>query len=207
VSRFLTDAVADAGRDAVCVPPIVDPAHHRVVTTRRTALFVNPVPAKGVERAIALARARPDIPFAFVRLWSIGDDALARLRRTAYELGNVELRETHPDPRTVYRDARVMLVPSVCQEAWGRVASEAQASGIPAIASAVGGLPEAVGDAGVLVEPDAGLEAWEQALSSLWDDPTAYGEYAERAHRRARRPDLSPTVIGDRFEALLDHGR
>jgi glycosyltransferase involved in cell wall biosynthesis len=40
------------------------------------------------------------------------------------------------------------------------VAVEAQSCGIPIIASARGGLPEAVGDGGLLIEDYRNVEAW-----------------------------------------------
>ncbi len=54
------------------------------------------------------------------------------------------------DTRSVYAATRVLLVPSQWKaETWGRVASEAQFSGIPVLASDVGGSPEAVAPGGV----------------------------------------------------------
>ena len=156
VSRFL----AGADERVAYLPPIVDLDHHRVDTTRRVTLFVNPVPEKGLETALGLARARPDIPFAFARVRSSRPSRRRRLQQAAAELPNVEIREAVDDSRRLYGDARLVLAPSRCSEAWGRVISEAQASGIPAVASRSGGLPEAVGDGGMLVSSDAGLESW-----------------------------------------------
>jgi glycosyltransferase involved in cell wall biosynthesis len=47
----------------------------------------------------------------------------------------------------------VLVVPSR-YESFGLVATEAMLAGVPVIASRIGGLVEAVGDAGILVEPD-----------------------------------------------------
>jgi len=54
----------------------------------------------------------------------------------------------------LYLGAEAVLVPSR-RENFGLVALEAIASGCPVIASNVGGLPQAVGDCGVLVEPSS----------------------------------------------------
>src|SRR3546814_9881685 len=43
------------------------------------------------------------------------------------------------DMREVYRRTHTLLVPSQWEEAWGRVATEAQFSGIPVLASDRGG--------------------------------------------------------------------
>jgi len=62
-------------------------------------------------------------------------------------------------------------VPSVWEEAWGRVVTEAHLSGIPVIARGIGGLPEAVGPGGILVDPSAPMDSWLNALAQLWDKP------------------------------------
>ncbi len=60
-----------------------------------------------------------------------------------------------PSSRTdladLYRAADVTVVPSY-SESFGLVAIESQACGTPVIASAVGGLPTAVGDGGILID-------------------------------------------------------
>lgn len=57
-----------------------------------------------------------------------------------------------------YRDQDVLVVPSLPTPGWleqfGRVVVEAMASGAVVIASRSGALPDVVGDAGILVEPD-----------------------------------------------------
>ena len=68
----------------------------------------------------------------------------------------------------------VLAVPSVPVPGWleqfGRVVVEGQASGVPAVASASGALPDVVGDAGLLVPP-ADPEALARALARVLDEP------------------------------------
>ena len=54
-----------------------------------------------------------------------------------------------------YRDASICLVPTIAQEGLSRTSVEAMASGIPEIASRIGGLPYTVidGTTGLLFEP------------------------------------------------------
>lgn len=103
--------------------------------------------------------------------------------------------------RTVYRDAKLVLVPSRCAEGWGRVVSEAQVSGIPALASNLGGLPESVGRGGILVDPAAGIDEWERALARLWDDDREYERLAESAREHSLRPEFHAAAI---VRQLLD---
>src|SRR5439155_43400 len=152
-------------------------------------------------------RARPDVAFAFVRCWPVDDTALRELEAEARRLGNVELRPSTGDPAELYGDARVVLVPSTYPEAWGRVAGESQASGIPVLASRLGGLPEAVDGGGLLVDSDAGFDGWLRALALLWDDPSAYAHYTACAESNGRSLDAAATAAVDQFEALVRRGQ
>ena len=76
----------------------------------------------------------------------------ARLKAKAARLPNVVWQAATSNISEVYRKARVLLVPSQCDRAFARVIREAQYAGIPALASLRGGIPEVVGDAGVLLE-------------------------------------------------------
>jgi glycosyltransferase involved in cell wall biosynthesis len=81
------------------------------------------------------------------------------------------------------------------------VASEAQVSGIPVLASTRGGLPESVGPGGILVDPTASLDCWERALARMWDDDAEYERLAELARQHSRRPEFQPAAI---IAQLLD---
>jgi glycosyltransferase involved in cell wall biosynthesis len=199
VSRFVAEL---CGRGAAPIPPIVDRSRYRVQTTRERALFVNPVAEKGLATALELAGARRDIPFVFQRGWPLAPHVDARLRREVQALANVELREASADPAAIYGDARVLLVPSVGIEAWGRVAREAQASGIPVVGAGVGGLPEAVGS-GVVVGPGEGIGGWLRAVSRLWDDREAYAAAVESAELQGADPAVGSQAVAGAFERLL----
>ncbi len=60
------------------------------------------------------------------------------------------------DMESVYAEIDVLVVPSLCHEAFGRVVPEAYAHGIPVIAARRGGLPEVVkeGRTGFLFDPN-----------------------------------------------------
>ena len=91
-------------------------------------------------------------------------------------LHNVTLLSPQKDMREIYGKCRLLLVPSVWEEAYGRVATEAQVSGIPVIASTRGGLPEAVGSGGILLDPAGPIEPWVNSVRKLWSDKTYYKE-------------------------------
>lgn len=178
---------------AASIPPLVRPERYRVESTRSNVTFVCPIAEKGLDLALGLARRRPDIPFVFVESWELNPLRRVALKRRLPP--NVRLRAPVADMREVYADTKIVLVPSRLAEAWGRVVSEAQVSGIPALASDRGGLPESVGPGGVLVDPGAGVDRWAEVLARLWEDEAEYGQLASRAERHAQRPEFEPPAI------------
>lgn len=190
------------GVDPVVLPPLVSPDPYPTATSGENVLFVNPHPRKGAEVAFRLAESRPDIPFVFLESWE-GYRELEEYRDRAGRLSNISWRGRVSDMRAIYARTRVLLVPSQWDEPWGRVVTEAQFAGIPALASRSGGLPESVGPGGLLVERDAALEEWEEALSRLWDDDDAYRRVSEAARKHARRPDIQPSALMSRFLDLV----
>lgn len=97
-----------------------------------------PVPEKGLP-VLEAAAARLSVPLTVLHDRPV-EDVLAAMGRAA-----------------------VVAVPSLWPEPFGRVALEGMAMGAAVVASAVGGLPEVVGDAGVLVPP-GDAAAWADAL-------------------------------------------
>ena len=102
-------------------------------------------------------------------------DALAAL---AQELGVTDRVSFHghvdeEEVPGVYRRFDALAVPSVPRPGWveqfGRVVVEAQASGVPVVASRSGALPEVVGTNGILVEPGDAAEL-ARALIRLLDE-------------------------------------
>jgi glycosyltransferase involved in cell wall biosynthesis len=201
-SKFTADRYFRAfGIESTVIPPLVNAEHYRVVSRRKNVTFINPHPEKGVDLAIQIAEQCPDIPFSFVESWTLKDDYKAELRRRLAKVPNVTLLPRTDDMRTIYGDARIMLVPSKWEEAWGRVVSEAHFSGIPALAASTGGLPESVGPGGVVMSQDAPVTEWVGALRKLWSDVPYYNSLAAAALTYAWRKDLNAdyqmaTLIG-----------
>ncbi len=75
--------------------------------------------------------------------------------------------------------AKVMAIPSR-REPFGIVALEGMAMGAAIVAANSGGLPEAVGSAGLLVDPDD-ADAWAESIESLLESPEQRAELAAAA--------------------------
>ena len=88
------------------------------------------------------------------------------------------------------RTADVFVVPSRWPEPSPLTVGEALATGLPVIASRIGGIPEAVGDAGILVPPDDPA-ALAGALRGLIDDRARRAAMGLAARARAEERDWS----------------
>jgi len=146
-------------------------------------------PALLLEAAARLLARRPDLRDRLVVAVlggpsGSGLDQPESLQRLAEHLGiSAQTRFVAPVSRERlarwYRAADLVTVPSY-SESFGLVAVEAQACGAPVLAAAVGGLPTAVGDAGVLVEghdPDH----WSLAIQRLLEDDIGRARLARAA--------------------------
>jgi glycosyltransferase involved in cell wall biosynthesis len=89
------------------------------------------------------------------------------------------------DVAGLYRMATVVAVPSR-YEGFGLPAAEAMAYGAPLVASAATALPEVVGDAGRLVDPDD-PQAWATALEGLLVDEGERARLVAAGRERAAR--------------------
>lgn len=199
---------------AQIVPPLMRPGNYLPANTlaanalaeneqRNTVTLINPRPLKGGHIAVAMAERCPDIPFVFVEAWNSNEPAVLELKQRATRLGNVTWLATQTDMSTIYNATRVLLAPSQCAETWGRVISEAQFLGIPALASNMGALPETVGPGGLTVAADAPPEEWIAALRSLWDDADRYRHYATAALTFSQREDIAPAHVAHKFVSIL----
>jgi glycosyltransferase involved in cell wall biosynthesis len=169
----------------------------------RFLTFVNPEPVKGVFWFARVARElgtrRPDIPILVVE----GRGRVDWLGRCGLDLsgvGSVHRMRNTPDPRAFYRVSRVMLMPSLWRESFGRVPVEAAINGIPTIASTRGALPESLAGGGFLLDipaeftpatrvPPGGADVagWVALVEQLWDDPDFYAAGAVEARAAAVR--------------------
>jgi glycosyltransferase involved in cell wall biosynthesis len=95
------------------------------------------------------------------------------------------------------------------QEAMPLSLLQAMMAGLPIVATRVGGVPEALEDTGVLVEP-SDPESLASALSSLATDAARAAELAARARLRARArftAALMAERVAELYDALLAAGR
>ncbi|MEU4373590.1 glycosyltransferase family 4 protein [Pseudonocardia alni] len=94
---------------------------------------------------------------------------------------------TGPALDAAYASADLLVLPSRT-ESYGMVVTEALARAVPVIAAAVGGVPEALGDGGLLVDP-GDRDALAGALRSWLTDPGMRADLRAAARERRDRLD------------------
>jgi glycosyltransferase involved in cell wall biosynthesis len=99
---------------------------------------------------------------------------------------------------------RIMVIPSLCVETFGLVALEGIACGCVPVASALGGLPEAVGECGLLAPPDdaAGLA---RVLADLLKPGADLARFRAAAPAHLARHE--PRAIAAEYLRVLDEAR
>ena len=148
-----------------------------VVTVTRLA------PQKNLDLLLDVAARTADRPGVTYALVGSGPlhDALAR--RVRDEHLPVTLVGASDDVASWYAAADLVLLPSRW-EARALVAQEAMLAGVPLVATRVGGIPELVGEAAVLIGPDDADDAAD-AVRGLADDPGARRALADAGLRQA----------------------
>lgn len=131
---------------------------------------------KGADIFFDLVESMPDKEFICA-----GDFRDSSLKQRADGLSNLNYLGYCEDMRDFYKKAKVVIVPSRWNEAFGRSAAEPMVSGIPVVVSDRGGLPEVVGNTGEVVTKIESIETWKQAIKKAIDnhDPEAQKERAK----------------------------
>jgi surfactin synthase thioesterase subunit/glycosyltransferase involved in cell wall biosynthesis len=181
-------------------------------------VMTNPCAVKGIAVFLELARAFPRVNFAAIPSWGTTRHDLAALE----SLPNVRLIGPYDDIDEMFRQVKVLLVPSLWAEARSRIVVEALARGVPVLAADSGGIPEAMCGVDYVLPvnplrgyrhsldenlvpvadvPPQEIGPWRTALHRLVSDAGHYGELSAKSREAALAylRDSSPR----RFEGLL----
>jgi glycosyltransferase involved in cell wall biosynthesis len=133
--------------------------------------------------AAAAARWRDRKPRPVVVIAGTGPDYMALAHEISALRAPVTLLGHRTDVADLLGAADLAVVTSVW-EARQLFAQEALAAGVPLVATSVGGIPDLVGDAAVLVPP-GDVDALDRAVTGLLDDPDRRADYARRGPKQA----------------------
>jgi glycosyltransferase involved in cell wall biosynthesis len=183
----------------------------------RFLTFINPALDKGaypiVRIAQELGRRRPDVPLLVVESRGTRQTLGACGLMTA-DHTDIRTMPITTNPRLFWSLTKVLLMPSLCWENQPLAAVEAVINGIPVIGSDRGGIPDTLGEAGVVLPLPARLtpvsrilptaeevEPWVEAIIRLWDEPSWYREQSIKGTQQAQlwHPDRLRPLYAEFF--------
>lgn len=168
ISEWVRAQHGDAQPQDLVITPMA--RHDVVADTHGDAIgFIKPIAHKGVELVYKVARQLPRRRFVILRGEWQDLEIIQPLR-------NVEFMEPVDDIRDFWREVRLVLVPSLSEDA-GTVAQEATANEVPCISSDVQGLNE-TNAGGYRISPQR-TGAWVRTIRRL-DDPALYAKMVQR---------------------------
>lgn len=143
----------------------------------------------------AMAHVLRDIPQ--LKIWIVGDAPSSKasykeeLQVLVKRLGlwqNTEFLGTQKDIPEILKNTDLLVLATTTQEAFGRVIIEAQACGVPVVATSVGGVVDIIDDGktGLLV-PAADPENMAEAVTKIYKDKKLAQDLVENAYRKVKQ--------------------
>jgi glycosyltransferase involved in cell wall biosynthesis len=206
VSGFLQMRIKEwLGVESSRWPPFIDLERYRASGTENTAAeaigfcgggFVH---YKGDEVFNEIAKCMKDFSFLVV-----GEKYL---EPPGPRPRNLEYMGRLSDMRAFYQKIKLLLVPSIVPEGHSRVIIEAASNGVPSIASNAGGIPEALGGSGVLIDIGSldSIDIKNIAMKyvceirKLLGNETVYQDQSRRSLERARSYQAEQVQICEQF--------
>jgi glycosyltransferase involved in cell wall biosynthesis len=199
--------LVDGERIAVALPGSREATRH-TEADHRSLLCVGAIAAhKGQDVLLAALRLLADRPWACTLVGSrtVDPDFAARIAAAASEFGD---RIRMPGVLhgaaldRAYDRAGLLVAPSRV-ESFGMAAADARSRGLPVLASAVGGIPEAIAGGGALLVPPDEPRALADALDRWFTEPALRSRLRQQAELGSLTvPRWADTV--DRVDRVLE---
>ncbi len=199
--------LVDGERIAVALPGARETTRHDGAD-HRSLLCVGAITAhKGQDVLLAALGLLADQPWACTLVGSraLDPDYAARIAAVASEFGD---RIRMPGVLQgaaldrAYRRAGLLLAPSRV-ESFGMAVADARSRGLPVVASAVGGIPEAIAGGGALLVPPDDPRALAEALNQWFTEPSLRSRLRQNAELGSVTvPRWADTV--DRVDRVLE---
>lgn len=184
--------------------PVVDlkkyliPKEMQKKNKREFITLINPIKYRGIDVLINIAEKMPDRKFLVVcGAMSSRVDSAEKINL----LKNVEFMRECPDIKVAYSKTRVLLVPSIWPDPFGRVIMEAGINGIPSIITPLGAAKEAAGKGGLVVNNLYDYNEWAEKIKNL-DNNAEYKKLSRNAKKHTNSYSLKKQIA--RFRKLLN---
>ncbi len=169
-------------REAKVFYPIMDLPTAETIPVRdeppKKVLFVKPQRIKGLDVLIKVAPLCPDLEFTVV------GHASNRVKKRLQASG-IQHAGWIDNMDAFYAGCGALFAPAQIPEPFGRVFVEAGLQGVVSVASRSGGIPEAVGDGGLLLPMDASPIQWADALHAVLQKDQ-FSSRSQQAFRHAQ---------------------
>jgi glycosyltransferase involved in cell wall biosynthesis len=212
VARAVTMGAVDARLGPVAAPTLPPPQRTRAAVRAELGVAdATPLllsvgrlhPQKGYDLLVAAAAGwRHRRPAPRVVIAGDGPSYLDLTAKISASRAPVTLLGHRDDVPDLLAAADLAVVTSVW-EARQLFAQEALRAGVPLVATAVGGLPELVGEGAVLVPP-GDLQAFGRAVDELLDDPSARHRYARAGTAQAATWPTSAQTLAQVIGVYLE---
>lgn len=162
--------------------------------------LVNPTKGKGLDIFLKIAELMPDKKFI-----AVGRSVRDIDKKITKNLNNVSFLEWTDSIEEIYSKTKILLSPAIWPEAFGRTIIEAGINGIPSIGSNCGGIPEAIGNGGIIISDFYNIDKWIDAIYSL-DNELLYTQLSKNAKMNAEKFNFESSYIEFKKEVVRHTG-
>jgi glycosyltransferase involved in cell wall biosynthesis len=196
--NYIKEILSDIGVKAHTLPVPIQLENYACKIKKKYISVVNLSQKKGIDIAIEVAEALPHLPFLFCASSTNSNAETNSLAQVCESIPNIKFISEVKDIKEIYAQTKVILAPYQ----WGsstRILTEAQASGIPSVASTESGLIETVADAGIIVEKNAPIDDWAKRVLSVYENEDNWLIMSKNALGQARLFEKNQNEIFTQF--------
>lgn len=196
VSKYiLNNLPIELQKKSEVIYPIINENNYiSEIKNKKYIVFFNPISIKGINIVISLSKIFRNEKFIIYETWGHISESYKTIIK---ENENIEIRNKTNNFKEIFEDAKIYLLPSQCNEGFGRGIIEANINNIPVLASDIGGIREASGENQLLVHDYWQINEWKEKLKYLLDAENykKYSEYASANYQRFLSMDGSEKLL------------
>jgi len=152
------------------------------ITKRKNPIyitFITPAKRKGVDIFLKIVDCMPSQNFLAVGR----AERLSEIKKRK----NIKYIPWTGDMKKIYAETKILLIPSTWFEPIPRVLFEAMANGIPCMVSNRGGLPEGIGDAGIVINDIYNINEWVDNIEKIIKDKNIYERLSKKSKIQVKK--------------------